>query len=855
MRHSFSRSTPGASATGRLGLACLALFAVTTLVCAADFHLSPSGDDDNDGRTPATAWRTLVKASQFAFQPGDRLLLEGGARFEGTLKLGERDGGDPDNPVVITSYGDERAILDGGDSHAIHVVNTRGLVVRNLRLVGSGRNSSQRGVGILLDPGYDAHLGGIEASGFQIAGIMVTGGSENVRVTRCYVHDNGYTGIGTGYFYGRSSINRNIYIGHNRAIANPGISDETAGFRDQSGSGINLYRVEGGLVEFNESARNGADFFHRAANGPVGIWTAWCRNVTIQFNISHSNQAWYVAGNHKRGDGGGIDLDSGSKDCIVQYNYTYDNAAAGFMLCAYTNEERHRLEGNIVRYNISENDGRQDHRAGFVIHAPEAQSNSHVYNNVIFNSGGRDVVMCFAGHGTPEFFFRNNIFVLQGDGRFVRGGGDLVFQNNLYWHLDGGGDWDGHSSLEAWREATGKEMLNGQPVGMNVDPLLTRVGQGEKLTDPTKLPELFAYLLQPGSPCVDAGLDLREFGLDPGLRDFYGNPIPQGAGFDIGAHEFAPDRMVADPKPRLRALIIDGQNNHNWRATTPILKRILEESGRFTVEVATSPAGPPPRPGDPGPNATAQHRADYGRWLAEWRERQVEYEREILPQWETWRPRFGDFDVLICNYNGDLWPVEVREAFVEYVRGGGGVVIVHAANNAFANWPEYNEIIGLGGWEGRNERWGPYVRWRDGEIVYDTTPGIGGSHGSQHEFVVETRAPDHPIMRGLPPRWMHAQDELYAELRGPARNLTVLATAYSAPETGGTGEHEPMLITVRYGKGRTFQTMMGDGSPGMACVGFWVTLQRGAEWAATGTVTLTDVPDDFPTETRSRSRK
>jgi hypothetical protein len=181
-------------------------------------------------------------------------------------------------------------------------------------------------------------------------------------------------------------------------------------------------------------------------------------------------------------------LDSGSKDCVVQYNYTYDNAAAGIMLCAYTNEERHRLEGNVVRYNILENDGRQDHRAG---------------------------------------------------------------------------DWDGHPSLEAWRAATGKETHDGQPIGMNLDPLLTRVGQGEKLTDPTRLPELFAYMLQPGSPCVDAGLDLRKFDPDPGQHDFYGNAIPQGASFDVGAHEFTKPPPTTGEASPLRAVIIDGQNNHN----------------------------------------------------------------------------------------------------------------------------------------------------------------------------------------------------------------------------------------------------------------------------------------------------
>ena len=270
---------------------------------------------------------------------------------------------------------------------------------------------------------------------------------------------------------------------------------------------------------------------------------------------------------------------------------------------------------------------------------------------------------------------------------------------------------------------------------------------------------------------------------------------------------------------KLKAVIIDGQNNHNWRSTTPVLKHALESSGRFTVDVSTSP-----------PNKAPDE------------------------QWDAWRPDFSEYDVVVSNYNGELWPKPVRDGLVHYVRNGGGFVVVHAANNAFGNWPEYNKMIGLGGWGGRDEKSGPYIYFRDGKFVRDPAAGRGGSHGRQHPFIVETRDADHPIMKGLPTKWLHAKDELYDRLRGPAENMHVLATSYSDPATGGRGEHEPMIMVIDYGKGRVFHTPMGHADYSMKCAGFQFVLQRGAEWAATGKVTLTDVPDDFPTETETKSR-
>ncbi len=267
----------------------------------------------------------------------------------------------------------------------------------------------------------------------------------------------------------------------------------------------------------------------------------------------------------------------------------------------------------------------------------------------------------------------------------------------------------------------------------------------------------------------------------------------------------------------MKALILTGQNNHNWQKSSLYLKDILEKTDLFTVEIRVSP--------------------ESGKDMSEF----------VID--------FKNYDLIVLDYNGDSWPDETQTNFVNYVRDGGGVVVYHAADNAFPDWAEYNEIIGLGGWEGRNEDSGPYVYVVDGEVVKDSSPGRGGSHGQQHEFAVQAFQPAHPILKGLPEKWLHAKDELYSELRGPAKNLEVLSYSFADEKYGGTGRNEPVLMTVSYGKGRVFHTVLGHAGngnffPAMECAGFVVTLQRGAEWAATGKVKQ-KLPESFPTENQS----
>src|ERR1041384_2846887 len=217
--------------------------------------------------------------------------------------------------------------------------------------------------------------------------------------------------------------------------------------------------------------------------------------------------------------------------------------------------------------------------------------------------------------------------------------------------------------------------------------------------------------------------------------------------------------LAAAPAPgdssrqeKIKVLIVDGQNNHNWKTMTPFMKEQLEKSGLFAVDVSTSPpAGP-----KPGKNETAEQKAE--------REKKA---GEMKEQWAKWRPNFKDYKVILSNYNGEPWPVEVNTAFEAFVKEGGGFLVIHAANNAFPGWNEYDQMIGLG-WRGA--KYGKRVFYDESDKLVTAEPGDGpgAGHGAQHEFKVVIRDAEHPITKGMPKEWMHAQDELYQGQRGPA---------------------------------------------------------------------------------------
>lgn len=267
---------------------------------------------------------------------------------------------------------------------------------------------------------------------------------------------------------------------------------------------------------------------------------------------------------------------------------------------------------------------------------------------------------------------------------------------------------------------------------------------------------------------------------------------------------------------KIKTLIITGQEGaHSWELTSDGIKQILENSGLFTVDMSITPSR----------------------------------DEDMSP----YNPDFKKYDLVVFAYGGKDFPENTQKKFEKYVSEGGGVVVVHASTIPFPHWTAFNEMIGLGGWE----KDGPYVYWKNGKFIYDYSPGIGGHHGRQRPFIITHRNSDHTILKGLPEEWEHVQDELYIWMRGPAKNMDILATTVDVDQD--LERHEPMLWTVNWGEGKVFVTLMGhvgvnqESRYAMECTGFQVTLLRGAEWAATGQVTQ-KIPTDFPTKEKTTLR-
>jgi hypothetical protein len=274
--------------------------------------------------------------------------------------------------------------------------------------------------------------------------------------------------------------------------------------------------------------------------------------------------------------------------------------------------------------------------------------------------------------------------------------------------------------------------------------------------------------------------------------------------------------QAAEPPARITVLIVDGFSNHDWQRTTRLTSGILAASGLFQVTVTTAPASTDD------------------------------------PAYATWAPVFTDFDVVIqtCNdlgRRGPLWPAPVRTAFEQFVRGGGGVFVLHSGNNAFAKWDDYNKIIGLG-W--RNKNYGYALRIGTNDVIERIPPGEGAgtSHGERTDRVLH-RMGEHPIHAGLPRRWKTPMIEIYTHARGPAEHVTVLSWA----EDPKTQVRWPIEWTVTFGEGRIYNSTFGhvwrdEADPvDMRCAGFQTVFVRALQWLAKRPVTF-PVPADFPTE-------
>jgi hypothetical protein len=502
------------------------------------FYVSPAGSDGRAGTSPDTAWRTIGRVNEQDLDPGDTVAFEGGGTYGGELKLFAEDSGTDAEPVVVTSYGEDRATVDGGDGVGITSYNSEGITLEHLAVVGSGTaTNGAHGVQFYNDLPGDTVLRAIRVDDVRISGFGKWGlllgsdigrsGYTDVRIRNVDSSYNGEGGILT--WGGQPAVNSDVRIRRSTAAYNPGRPELTR----NSGNGIVLGNVDDGAIEDSVAHHNGGA--NTAGEGPVGIWAYDSSRVVIQGNESYANRTGSAA------DGGGFDLDQNVTDSVVQYNWSHDNEGPGFLLAHRYATDGSR--GNVVRYNLSQDDARKG--SGGALAVWGEVHDTDVYHNVVFASPPPSgaislVTVTNSGASGAEVHgvrLWNNVFVTTGGVRLldvsssqVAAATGLRFEGNDWWGSGAGTlfRWAGstHPSLETWQAATGQEQDRGAALGRSVDPGMASPGHGPD-----------SYRLLAGSPLVDAGLPPARFGVHPGPRDFFGGPAPVGGAPDIGAHE------------------------------------------------------------------------------------------------------------------------------------------------------------------------------------------------------------------------------------------------------------------------------------------------------------------------------
>ena len=323
---------------------------------------------------------------------------------------------------------------------------------------------------------------------------------------------------------------------------NPGVP----GLTGNSGSGIIMGGVTGGVIERSLAYDNG--WLCDATGGPVGIWTYDSDSVVIQHNESYRNRTNGPA------DGGGFDLDQNTRNSIVQYNYSHENDGAGILLAHAPNNTNH--SGNVVRYNISQNDGRKNSTGGIVIWGRTI--GAEIYNNSVYLKraavGATFAVKLYNAsiptNDVRNVHFRNNIFFADSGAQIlsvspdqINGAIDLRFEGNNYFSGAAASrfKWGTASyvGLVAWRTASGQEKLGAQLLGIEGNPGLIAPGGGGTIGNADLLANLTAYRLTPTSLLINTGLNLQQmFGVYAGSLDFYASTLPYGLAYDVGAHEW-----------------------------------------------------------------------------------------------------------------------------------------------------------------------------------------------------------------------------------------------------------------------------------------------------------------------------
>jgi Right handed beta helix region len=456
------------------------------------YYVSPGGSNSNAGTSIASPWKTIAKVNSAKVGPGSDVLFQGGATFAGSIS---GKSGTSSAPITYGSYGTGRAVINAGSGTGFSAIGKTGIVVHNLDFLGVGVTGNH-GNGLVLS-GRDITIDQVDVGGFNNNGIDFTRGSHFVNVTNSTIHDCGYAGIqvqgivsnGTGY------SNSNVYIGRDTVwnIVGRGNGEQ------HTGNGILIWDVNSATVERCVVHDNGIN--NTNASGPAAIWCFQADHVTFQYNESYHNLS-------SSSDGDGFDFDGGTINSVMQYNYAHDNQGAGILSWEYAGARR--MNGNTIRCNICQNDGLNSFYAELTT-GGGALTNQHIYNNTLYSTTTAGVRL----DGVSGQFANNIIQTTSPLTPLLSAGSATLAGNDL---------WNGAAL--------------GSPNGISVNPQLTNPGGGGTIGNADLLDTLTPYQLASTSPLINAGVNLQSrFGINPGTQDFFGDPLPQNTGLDIGADE------------------------------------------------------------------------------------------------------------------------------------------------------------------------------------------------------------------------------------------------------------------------------------------------------------------------------
>ena len=510
------------------------------------YYVNTGGNDSNSGTSSSAPWRTISKVNSASLKAGDQVLFQGGQTFSGGLR--PKNGGNSSSAITFSSYGNGKATIKSGGSDGFCALSKSGLWINNLDFVGSPSGKNHDGVRFETNSGrqYNVRVTNSSISGYGFAGILVLGdrngiGFTNVQITGNEISNNVTSGIQF------SAVSRNVH--QSVYIARNNVHDTYGdGSSINTGNGIMLGGLAGGTIEWNTSYHNGA----RGGNGGVGIWAYESTNVLMQYNVSHDNKT-------TRGmDGDGFDFDADTQNSTMQYNYSYNNDGAGFMLDQW--RANANFTNNIIRYNISQNDGRNNNYGGICVFGQI--ENSTIYNNTVYLSGGpggavgvRIKRSALGGGGPVNLKIGNNIIETSGKQLLnitSNATAGVKFVGNTWYNAGGTPSYSyagkSYSSLSSWHSGTGQDSN-----GLQTNPMLNAPGAGQALSNASSLSSLTAYKLKSNSPLINRGINIASVLGASISHDFFGDSLPQGGAYEFGVNEVGiigkPPLPAGDPAP------------------------------------------------------------------------------------------------------------------------------------------------------------------------------------------------------------------------------------------------------------------------------------------------------------------